>query len=202
MGTYTTNFNLYKPAKNDVDYVAPFAASMDTIDTELAKVPAGSDTHVQLNDGGVLGADAGMTYNKTADTLTVLGGHLGQTGTGATKSSVFGSHLKGGSLAAGANTGAQSTVDAGNNGGVVIVVLNMVTADKLSHVFDISIQAHGQNYNLQTATLLNQLTDGSLVLSHTSGSFSFTFTNNSAQAAYWQVRVLPLVDLYSTLGGY
>lgn len=33
--------------------------------------PAGSDTQVQFNDGGVLGADAGMTYNKTTGTLTV-----------------------------------------------------------------------------------------------------------------------------------
>jgi len=33
----------------------------------------GSDTQVQFNDGGSLGADAGLTYNKTTDTLTVVG---------------------------------------------------------------------------------------------------------------------------------
>lgn len=31
----------------------------------------GSDTQVQFNDGGALGGDAGLTYNKTTDTLTV-----------------------------------------------------------------------------------------------------------------------------------
>lgn len=35
--------------------------------------PGGSDTEVQFNDGGSFGGDAGMTYNKTTDTLTVAG---------------------------------------------------------------------------------------------------------------------------------
>ena len=34
---------------------------------------AGSDTQVQFNDGGVLAGDAGLTYNKTTDTLTITG---------------------------------------------------------------------------------------------------------------------------------
>ncbi len=33
--------------------------------------PGGSDTQVQFNDGGAFGGDAGMTYNKTTNTLTV-----------------------------------------------------------------------------------------------------------------------------------
>jgi hypothetical protein len=35
--------------------------------------PGGSDTQVQFNDGGSFGGDAGMTYNKTTDALTVTG---------------------------------------------------------------------------------------------------------------------------------
>lgn len=35
--------------------------------------PGGSDTQVQFNDGGSFGGEAGMTYNKTTDTLTVAG---------------------------------------------------------------------------------------------------------------------------------
>lgn len=43
----------------------------------------GSDTQVQFNDGGSLGADPGFTYNKTTDTLTVNGAFTtGGTGTG------------------------------------------------------------------------------------------------------------------------
>ena len=34
---------------------------------------AGSDTQLQFNDGGALGADAGLLYNKTTDTLSVSG---------------------------------------------------------------------------------------------------------------------------------
>jgi len=33
--------------------------------------PGGIDTQVQFNDGGVFGGDAGFTYNKTTDTLTI-----------------------------------------------------------------------------------------------------------------------------------
>ena len=35
---------------------------------------AGDDTQVQFNDGSAMGADAGLTYNKTTDVLTVAGG--------------------------------------------------------------------------------------------------------------------------------
>lgn len=35
--------------------------------------PGGSDTQVQFNDGGSFGGDAGLTYNKTTDALTVVG---------------------------------------------------------------------------------------------------------------------------------
>ncbi len=38
--------------------------------TAVTASPAGSDTQVQFNDGGALGGDAGLTYNKTTDTLT------------------------------------------------------------------------------------------------------------------------------------
>ena len=47
----------------------------------------GSDTQVQFNDGGVLGADAGFTFAKATDTLTVNGAFVTPgtgTGTGGT----------------------------------------------------------------------------------------------------------------------
>ena len=34
--------------------------------------PAGSDTHVQFNDGGVTGGTAGFTYNKTTNSVTAI----------------------------------------------------------------------------------------------------------------------------------
>lgn len=34
--------------------------------------PGGSDTQVQFNDGGAFGGDAGLVFNKTSDTLTVV----------------------------------------------------------------------------------------------------------------------------------
>lgn len=37
--------------------------------------PGGSDTQVQFNDSSSFGGDAGLTYNKTTDILTVVGGY-------------------------------------------------------------------------------------------------------------------------------
>lgn len=39
----------------------------------IAAIPNGSDTHIQFNDGGSFRGDAGLTYNKTTDSLTVAG---------------------------------------------------------------------------------------------------------------------------------
>lgn len=36
--------------------------------------PGGSDTHVQFNDSSAFGGDAGLTFNKTSNILTVTGG--------------------------------------------------------------------------------------------------------------------------------
>lgn len=36
--------------------------------------PAGLNQEIQFNDSGVLGADSGLSYNKTTDILTVVGG--------------------------------------------------------------------------------------------------------------------------------
>lgn len=38
----------------------------------ISTTPGGSDTQIQFNDGGSFGGDAGLTYNKTTDTLSVV----------------------------------------------------------------------------------------------------------------------------------
>lgn len=43
-------------------------------DIVISASAGGSDTQVQFNDGGALGGDSGLTYNKTTDTLTVGAG--------------------------------------------------------------------------------------------------------------------------------
>lgn len=39
--------------------------------------PGGANTQVQFNDAGAFGGDAGLTYNKTTDVLSVIEGRLG-----------------------------------------------------------------------------------------------------------------------------
>jgi hypothetical protein len=50
-----------------------YIGAADGSGTLIGAAPAGSDTQVQFNDGGNLGGDSGLTYNKTTDTLTVTG---------------------------------------------------------------------------------------------------------------------------------
>ena len=38
--------------------------------------PSGLNQEVQFNDSGVLGSDSGLTYNKTTDVLTIVGGAI------------------------------------------------------------------------------------------------------------------------------
>jgi len=52
-------------------------------------VPAGSNTQVQFNDGGAFGGDAGLTYDKASDALTVSGAILNASGSEAAPSYSF-----------------------------------------------------------------------------------------------------------------
>ena len=64
----------------------PFTGTLDEVGAGGgAATPGGADTQVQFNDGGALGGDAGLSYNKTTDKLTVGGDiDLGTVGTFST----------------------------------------------------------------------------------------------------------------------
>jgi len=52
----------------------PFTGTLDEVGAGGgAATPGGADTQVQFNDGGALGGDAGLVYDKTTDKLTVGG---------------------------------------------------------------------------------------------------------------------------------
>ena len=68
--------------------------------TVLQTVP-GSDTYMLFNDGGALGADSGAVYNKTTDSLTLLGTITAQS-------------IVGSGTAAGAYTFAEATANGSN----------------------------------------------------------------------------------------
>lgn len=79
--TVTTN-NIYTlPASvgtaNQVLQIASVAGNDATLQwatISSSGTPGGSDTYVQFNDGGsTFGGDAGLTYNKTTDSLTIAG---------------------------------------------------------------------------------------------------------------------------------
>ncbi len=67
----------------------------------------GSDTYVVFNDGGSLGGDSGLTYNKLNDTLTV--------GSGSKNIQIY-SESAGGRLVVPGNTSTELIIQAGTNG--------------------------------------------------------------------------------------
>jgi len=85
--------------------------------------PAGSDTQVQFNDGGAFGGDAGITYDKTTDALSV---------SGSVKSSLLiGGDGTTSDLILKVTTGVGTTgslfgVDVGNNGAITALRINHV----------------------------------------------------------------------------
>jgi hypothetical protein len=67
-------------------------AGPDSTIVTISSAPGGSDTQVQFNDGGSFGGDAGLTYNKTTDTLTAT------TFVGALTGTASGNLISGGAL--------------------------------------------------------------------------------------------------------
>lgn len=59
---------------NYADGIIYYKTASNTLGSIRTTQPAGLTTEVQFNDAGAFGSDAGLTYNKTTDVLTVSGG--------------------------------------------------------------------------------------------------------------------------------
>jgi hypothetical protein len=59
---------------NYADGILYYKTSSNTLGSIRTTQPAGLTTEIQFNDAGSFGSDSGLTYNKTTDTITVVGG--------------------------------------------------------------------------------------------------------------------------------
>lgn len=90
--------------------------------------PGGSDTQVQFNDSGSFGGDAGLTYNKTTDSLTIVGTVTGGTLTDGTAT-----------ITSGALSGATSITASGTvTGGTLAGTLSTVAQPNVTSVGTLS----------------------------------------------------------------
>lgn len=62
--------SLYLRSDGTPYYNADGATTWTAVGGGAGGTPGGADTQVQFNDGGAFGGDAGLTYDKTTDTLT------------------------------------------------------------------------------------------------------------------------------------
>jgi len=91
-----------------------YIGAVDGSGTLIGSAPGGSTTQVQFNDGGNLGGDAGLTYDKTTDNLTIAG-DLAVNGGDITTTSANG-QLFSNAATIGIGTGATSSaITLGNN---------------------------------------------------------------------------------------
>jgi hypothetical protein len=118
-----TNNNIYTlpsavGSANQVLQIASVAGNDATLQWATVSgsgSPGGSDTYVQFNDGGsTFGGDAGLTYNKTTDTLTVTG-DLNVNGGDITTTSVVSNLFNNNATTVNIGTGAATTVSIGTN---------------------------------------------------------------------------------------
>lgn len=73
-----SSYRIELDGSNNIKFFDAANPSGVTVTSLATSTPAGSDTQVQFNDGGNMGADGGLVYNKTTDTLTA--GTLAATG--------------------------------------------------------------------------------------------------------------------------
>ena len=118
-----TNNNIYTlpdavGSANQVLQIASVAGNDATLQWATVSgsgSPGGLDTYVQFNDGGsTFGGDAGLTYNKTTDTLTITG-DLNVNGGDINTSSVSGSLFNNTATTINIGTGSATTTNIGTN---------------------------------------------------------------------------------------
>ena len=87
MITYVESGSTYadKTYKLTTDNPITLGSTALTFEEQASAAVGGSDTQVQFNDGGDLGGDAGLTYDKSTDALSV-GGKINITNTALTDS--------------------------------------------------------------------------------------------------------------------
>lgn len=165
--TYAGRSALIVDTSNNILYgYDPVDAAWLNLTGGAGGVPGGSDTYVQFNDGGSFGGDAGLTYNKTTDTLT-SGAYIASMGSVGTPAYSFSGDTNTGIYSSAADT------------------VNVSTAG----VLRFTITSTG-NVVVGTAALLTTATDGFLYITgmpgiptgtpttHT-GRYPLTFDNAS-----------------------
>jgi len=154
---------------------------------------AGSDTQIQFNDGGALGGDAGLTYNKTTDTVTVAGSVL----SGATVNAA--AHTVGSAVVAN-STGVYTT---GTVNAVTLSVGSWVVANNggvyTSGGVNAAVLSVGSTFFANTTRVVIGTTTG-LQANGGIGTAGQVLTSN-ATTVYWSTPTTGTVTSIATANG-
>jgi hypothetical protein len=159
-----------------------------------ATSPGGLDTYVQFNDAAGFGGDAGLTYNKTSDTLSIAGA-LNLTGSLRASGSLIYSFSNTGSLGAGSygnfTFGEQSFIGIDTRVNVYTGTLPSITVSNLGKIY--TVKDIGGNCAANSFVILpsspNKI-DGAaeLKIQATSGSLTLVAGYDPTDAAYnWYI---------------
>jgi hypothetical protein len=142
--TGLTEYELAVDTTNKRIYIGNAGGSGDLI----GSAPGGSDTQVQFNDGGVMGGDSGLTYNKTTDTLTVTG-DLAVNGGDITSTASTVALLDGASITNATAFRSATTLTFGATTGTTLVRNNLTTT------LDLAVNGGDITTSATTATVFN-----------------------------------------------
>lgn len=131
--------------------------------------PGGSDTQIQFNDGGTaFGGDAGLTYNKTTDSLTVAGDITGSSLRLTGDLAVIGGDLTSTSASFNIVNSGVTTVNLGGGASAV----NIGAASSVTALAgDLNIGGGGSKARFGTSQQLQMLWNTNAALTNTSGQF-------------------------------
>lgn len=158
--------------------------------TVASSTPGGSDTQVQFNDAGAFGGDAGFTYNKTTDTLTLAGGlssatlTAGAVASGTTKALIVNNGTSSGNIFEAQDNGtAVFTVADGGNATFTAAGRNWGPAIA-GAIIEVKSSAYGSTNGLYLGeTSANRPTVGAgaggTYLQFQGGTTGILFTNNA-----------------------
>jgi len=169
--------------------------SGNTIQTiEKYDGPGGTDGDVQFNDSGTLNGDSGLTYNKTTDILTVVGGVItGGVNVAPTISSAYNhanAAFDAANTAGGADTYARNTAnasfihanaafDAANTNATTITVLQGVNTTQNTSISNLEAVETTQNTNITTTNNTAVAAFNAANTAQNTGDAAFLVANNN-----------------------
>ena len=161
--------------------------------------PGGTDTQVQFNDGDAFGGDAGLTYNKTTDALSVAGSVLiGANVIANTSALLIGNSSVNTIITSTTFNGNTITANAVNFGTANVTALN-VGANVSANATTLFVGNSSVNTTISSATIK---LGGNLIANGSNGVAGYVLTTSNTGNVYWYSPLEPVGSITHDMTGH